>query len=130
MRKYQIILICLMVLSASSCVQKAYKKTVFITLILQNRKDIKTVGIRGNGKPLSWEADFEMKPLIKDSIYTATVITITGYKFAELKFTVNGEFELKEQPNRRLNFSDKDTTYYNAVFNLVIKPTTNSKNNK
>jgi hypothetical protein len=101
MKKYQFILIGLLVFSASSCVQKAYKKTVVITLTVQNGKDI------------------EMKPLIKDTLYTATATTITGYKFAEIKFTVNGEFELKEQPNRRLVFSERDTTFYNAVFNLV-----------
>ncbi len=119
MKKYQLIIISLLVLSASSCVQKAYKKTIVITLTVQNIKDIKTVGIRGNGKPLSWDTDFEMTPIVKDSIYTATATTVTGYKFAEIKFTVNGDFELKEQPNRRLVFSDKDTTYYNAVFNLA-----------
>lgn len=119
MKKYQFILIGMLVFSASSCVQQSYKKTVVITLTVQNGKDIKTVGIRGNGKPLSWDTDFEMKPLIKDTLYTATATTVTGYKFAELKFTVNGEFELKEQPNRRLIFSERDTTFYNAVFNLV-----------
>jgi hypothetical protein len=100
----------------NGCVQKTYRKTVVFTLTVQNIKNIKTVGIRGNGKPLSWDKDFEMKPLINDSVYSATATTITGYKFAEIKFTVNGGYELKEKPNRRLNFSDKDTTYYNAVF--------------
>ncbi len=101
----------------NGCVQKAYTKTAVVTLTVANIKDIKSVGIRGNGKPLSWDYDVEMKPIVKDSLYTATITTVTGYKFAEIKFTVNGEFELKEQPNRRVVFSDKDTTYYNAVFN-------------
>lgn len=102
----------------NGCVQKTYKKTAVITLTVPGMKDIKTVGIRGNGKPLSWDYDMELQPVIKDSVYTVTVTTVTGYRFAEVKFTVNGEFELKEQPNRRLELSDKDTTYYNAVFNL------------
>ena len=101
----------------NGCVQKSYTKTAVVTLSVANIKDIRSVGIRGNGKPLSWDSDFEMKTVIKDSLYTATVTTNTGYKFAEIKFTMNGEFELKEQPNRRVVFSDKDTTYYNAVFN-------------
>jgi hypothetical protein len=100
----------------NGCVQKSYKKTVVVTLTVPNTKGIKMVGIRGNGKPLSWSDDFEMKEVIKDSVYTATATTITGYKFAEIKFTINGEFELKQQPNRRLVFSSGDTTYYNAVF--------------
>jgi hypothetical protein len=104
------------IIAYSSCVQKSYKKTVVFTLETKGIKDITMVGIRGNGKPLSWDKDYEMKPIIKDSIYTATATTVTGYKFAEVKFTVNGEFELKEKPNRRVELSDKDTTYYNAVF--------------
>ena len=103
---------------ANGCVQKSYRKTAVVTLTVANIKDIKSVGIRGNGKPLSWDYDFEMKPVIKDSLYTATITTVTGYKFVEIKFTVNGEFELKEQPNRRVAFSDNDTTYYQAKFNI------------
>ena len=117
MKKYQLIFISLLVLFTSSCVQKAYKKTVVVTLTVQNIKDIKTTGIRGNGKPLSWNKDFAMKELVKDSLYTTTVTAVTGYKFAEIKFTVNGDFELKEQPNRRVVFSEGNTTYYNAIFN-------------
>jgi putative oxidoreductase len=115
MKKYSIIIMPLL-LSMAGCVQKSYKKTVVVTLSVPNTKDIKSVGIRGEGKPLSWNYDVEMKPLVKDSLYTATITAVTGYKFAEIKFTVNGDFELKEQPNRRVLFSDKDTTYYHAIF--------------
>jgi hypothetical protein len=109
----------LMVLSVSSCVQKAYKKTVVVTLLVPNNKNIKTVGIRGEGNPLSWDKDYEMKPVVKDSLYTATVTGTTGYKFSEIKFTVNGEFELQDKPNRRVVFAEGDTTFYNAVFNTL-----------
>ena len=117
MKKYQLLLITLLAWSITGCVQKSYKKTIVVKLTIPDNKDIKTVGIRGNGKPLSWDKDLLLKPLVKDSLYTLTTTVLTGYKFAEIKFTVNGEFELKEGPNRRLVFSDKDTTYYNAVFN-------------
>jgi len=103
---------------SNGCVQKAYQKTAVINLTVQGIKDIKTVGIRGNGNPLSWDQDVALQPVIKDSLYTITVTTVTGYRFAEIKFTVNGEFELQNQPNRRLELNDKDTIYYNAVFNL------------
>jgi len=117
MKKYSITLVGLLLLSLAGCVQKSYKKTVIVTLAVPGIKDIKSAGVRGEGKPLSWDYDFEMKPIVKDSLYTATVTAVTGYKFAEIKFTVNGEFELKGQANRRVLFSDKDTTYYTAVFN-------------
>ena len=116
MKKYSIILVSLLLFSLAGCVQKSYTKTVTVKLKVSNIKDIKTVGIRGQGKPLRWENDFELKSVEKDSLYTATITAVTGYKFAEIKFTVNGDFELKEQPNRRVVFSDKDTTYYNAIF--------------
>ena len=116
MKKYSITLLSLLLFWLDGCVQKSYTKTVVVTLKVSNIKDIKTVGIRGQGKPLSWDNDFELKPVVKDSLYTATITAVTGYKIAEIKFTVNGDFELKEKPNRRVVFSDKDTTYYNAIF--------------
>ncbi len=117
-KNYTLPFVSLILFLVQGCVQKAYKKTVVVTLTVQNMRDIKTVGIRGNGGPLSWEKDYEMKPVIKDSMYTASVSAVTGYKFAEIKFVVNGEFELKDKPNRRVVFSDRDTTYYNAVFDV------------
>jgi hypothetical protein len=116
MKNYKFLLACILGFLTASCVQKTYKKTVVITLSVPNKKEVKAVGIRGEGKPLSWDTDIEMQPVVKDSLYTTTITAVTGYKFGEIKFTVNGEFELKEQPNRRVVFSDKDTTYYNAVF--------------
>lgn len=114
-------LLTMLILSATSCVQKSYKKTVIVMLTVANKKDIQTVGVRGEGQPLSWDNDLEMKAVVKDSLYTATVTAVTGYRFAECKFTVNGEFELKDQPNRRVNLSDQDTTFYNAQFDVISK---------
>lgn len=101
----------------SSCVQKTYKRVVVVTLDVSKMRDIQSVGIRGNGNPLSWETDYPMRELTKDSLYKATFTTDTGYLFAELKCTVNGNFELQQQPNRRIIFdTKKDTTYVNIVF--------------
>lgn len=117
--KNKIIIALVFAISTVACVQKAYLKTIIVTLTISNKKDIKKVGIRGNGKPLSWREDFEMKEIIKDSVYTATVQVMTAYKFGEIKFTVDDEFEFKDQPNRRITFNEKgDTTYYNAKFGI------------
>ena len=105
--------------AGSACVQKTYRKTVVFTLHTENSKDIKTVGLRGEGSPLSWRKDTLMNTLIKDSLYQLTISAITGYKFVEVKFTINGEFELKEKPNRRVEFAEGDTTYYEAVFDKL-----------
>lgn len=101
-----------------SCVQKSSKKTVILKLNVQDIKNIQSVGIRGNDKPLSWNYDFELKPIIKDTLYGATFSVNTGYKFTEAKFTVNGQFELNEKSNRRIFFSENDTTIYKAKFDV------------
>jgi PBP1b-binding outer membrane lipoprotein LpoB len=101
----------------TGCVQPSYNRTVLVTLDVAALKDIETVGIRGEGKPLSWENDYPMTEVVKDSLYRAIMTTKTGYLFAEYKCTVNGNFELQNQPNRRVNFdTKKDTTYVNLVF--------------
>lgn len=120
MKKDLLILIVFFALATTSCVQKSYNRTVIFNLDVNGIKKIKTVGIRGNDKPLSWDYDYAMT-LGKDSIYTATITEATGYRFTSIKFTVNGDFELKEKANRKIYFEDKDTVVYYAKFN-VLKP--------
>lgn len=107
----------LLALFLTSCVQKTYKKTVVFTVDVSEIKNIKKVGIRGNDKPLSWDFDTEMKALKKDSVYQITLTGETGYKFTEVKFVVNDSIEFQNEDNRRIVFSKKDTTYFNAKFN-------------
>jgi hypothetical protein len=115
----KLIFLSIILVSVAGCVQKSYKRTVVCTLDVSGIKDIETVGVRGKGNPLSWDKDLEMKPIKKDSLYTVTLTAETGYKFAEIKFVVNGEFELENQPNRRIYFDEKsDTTYVKAKFNI------------
>jgi hypothetical protein len=102
------LLLCILL---TSCVQKTYKRTVVYTLDVSKIKNIKKVGIRGNDKPLSWDNDTEMKEIKKDSLYQTTITTNTGYKFTEVKFVVNEQFELENKENRRVIFdAKKDTT--------------------
>jgi hypothetical protein len=101
----------------SSCVQKTHKRIVVITLDVSKVDNIQSVGIRGNGDPLSWENDYPMQEIVKDSLYKAIITTETGYLFAEGKCTVNGNFELQDKPNRRIEFdTKKDTTSVHFVF--------------
>lgn len=119
MKNLSTMLILIVNLLFLSCVQKTYNKTVIYTLKIIGMKDIKSVGIRGNDKPLNWDKDYESKVIKKDSLYRAVVTYKTGYKFTEAKFTVNGEFELQNNPNRRIEFSNSDTTFYEATYNSV-----------
>lgn len=101
----------------SSCVQKTYKRTVVVTLDVSKVDNIQTVGIRGNGNPLSWENDYPMEEVVKDNLYKAVITTETGYLFVEGKCTVNGNFELKDKPNRRIEFdTKKDSTFVHFTF--------------
>lgn len=117
MKQNKLIIILLITFSIINCVQKSYKRTVVFQLDVKGIKNIKTVGLRGNN-PLNWNTDYEMI-LGKDSLYYATLSGETGYLFTEVKFTINGEFELIDQPNRRIYFdTKKDTTFYKAIFDV------------
>ena len=117
MKRNSIIILAL-IFSLASCVQKSSKKTIIVRLNVESLKGIQAVGIRGSEKPLSWDYDMELKPIKKDTLYEAYFSLITGYKFTEAKFIVNGQFELNEKPNRKIMFSEKDTTVYEAKFNV------------
>ena len=96
--------VCILSLFLTSCVQKTFKKTVVFRLNTSEIKEVKKVGIRGKDKPLSWDYDTEMKTIQKDSLYEITVTFETGYKFTEVKFVVNDDFEFKNEDNRRVVF--------------------------
>ena len=104
-------------LVVTSCVQKTYKKTVVFTLDVSEIKKVEKVGIRGSDKPLSWDFDTEMKALKKDSLFQIAITGETGYKFTEVKFVINNIFEFQNGDNRKVVFSESDTTFYNAKFN-------------
>ena len=99
-----------------SCVQKASDKTVVYLLDVSGHPNVQQAGLRGRDKPLSWDYDLPLTLVKKDSLYRAVVTTHTGYKATEVKFTLNGEFELKEKDNRRVTFGPGDTTVYRVKF--------------
>ena len=118
MKKISILFVGLLSLITTSCVQKSYKRTVNFIVDVSKIDNIKSVGIRGE-KPLDWNYDTEMIEIKKDSLYKATITFETGYKFVEMKFTVNGDYELKDKPNRKIIFAVDGETNYNAAFDVV-----------
>jgi putative oxidoreductase len=119
MLRYNLLFAFLLIVVASSCVQPSAKKTIIARLNVAGKKDIQSVGLRGSEKPLSWDYDLALTPIIKDSLYEVSFSLVTGYKFTEGKFTINGDFELKDQGNRRIVFGAGDTTIYEAVFDVA-----------
>ncbi len=119
MKKYLIVALALVVISLSSCVQKTQFRTVVFTLDVSGIPNIKTVGIRGWDSPLSWDKDYPMMEIVKDSLYQVTISGRTGRLYTEMKFSINGELEENISDNRQIYFSDKDTTFYKAKFNIM-----------
>lgn len=104
-----------------ACVQKATDKTVVYLLDVSGHPNPGLVGLRGRDKPLNWNSDQPLALVKKDSLYRAVVTIHTGYKATEVKFTLNGEFELKNQDNRRVEFGPSDTTVYRARFDVPAR---------
>lgn len=116
MKKFRI-LSAITILGLTSCVQKSYTRKVTLLLNVSGNKYIKSVGIRGENKPFSWNDDTEMEIVKKDSLYKKTFEINTGRLCTELKFTINGEFEFQDQENRKVYFNQNGETVYKATFN-------------
>jgi hypothetical protein len=115
-KKYILIFIIAMFV-VTSCVQKSYTRKVTLFLDVSGNKDIKKVGIRGENKPFSWDYDSEMEVVKKDSLYKKTFEINTGRLCTEIKFTINGNFELQDKPNRKVYFNKNGETIYRVIFN-------------
>jgi hypothetical protein len=103
-----------------SCVQKTHSYPVMFVLDVSHIPNVSEVSVRGSNLPLNWENDYPMKVLIQDSLYVADITFVTGYLGAEVKFVVNGQFELSGQENRRFMFdTTSDTTIYRAIFDKM-----------
>jgi hypothetical protein len=118
MKKF-IILLIIAIVSLTSCVQKTKKYSITLLVDVSAMKDIKNIGVRGNDKPFSWDYDTEMEVVKKDSLYKTTFTIETGRLCTELKFTVNGEFELQNKDNRKVYFNQNGETVYKAKFNKL-----------
>ncbi|MDZ7935758.1 MAG: hypothetical protein U5M51_12520 [Emticicia sp.] len=83
-------------------------------------------GVAGEGKPLSWQSDLPLKEIVKDSLYSTTLTVETGYLFSEVKFTVNGEFELQDKDNRRVIYDKSKKRYIGQNSTKLIHEKANS----
>ncbi len=106
-------------LGLTSCVQKSYTRKVTLLLDVSGSKNIQNVGIRGENKPFSWNNGITMKVIKKDSLYKKTFEIETGRLCTEIKFTLNGKFELQNQINRKIYFNRAGETVYKATFNKL-----------
>ncbi len=107
------------VLVLQSCVQPSYNRTIIFKLKVPARSNITSVGVRGNDKPFNWNSDYPLQFDPADSTYKGSATMRTGYLFTEFKFVVDGDFEFKDQANRKLFFENKDTIVYTAQYNTL-----------
>lgn len=88
--------------------------------------NVQTVGVRGSDKPMSWRTDLPLARRDSEGIWTTTVTYRTGRLVTDVKFSVNGEFELQDAPNRTVRVpkttTGGDTMVHRAVFNTPVKP--------
>lgn len=106
----------ILALTLVSCVQKAYERKVELTLRLPKKQAVTTIGVYGSDKPLSWQQPLSLEPIIADSVYRVTFTSKTGYLQTELKFMVNDQWELNNQPNRILKYNTEGVTKMEVVF--------------
>lgn len=107
----------LMLLGAG--VQPTTRQKVTYLLDVSGMKGVQAVGIRGSDKPLNWDQDLELQPIVKDSLYRATVTYQTGYRFTQVKFLVNDQMELNGQDNRQVFFADGGNTVIRARYDQL-----------
>ena len=114
--------VCSLSIALSGCVQPAYDRTIVYELDTTGVSNVQSVGVRGRDKPLSWNTDVAMAQGVPGGPYVVAITYRTGYLVTEVKFTMNGEFELANKDNRIVRMSRTstggDTTVYRAKYNV------------
>jgi len=93
-----------------SCVQPAHVQSVTFSLDAEGVPRGSIVAVRGSDRPLSWDTDTIMEFDSISNRYICTVKIVTGYKFTEYKYVINGGFESLAGGNRRLSFDESRRT--------------------
>jgi hypothetical protein len=116
MNNWKIIITCAIITFFASCVQPSRTVIVKVQLNTVGIDSVYSAGVRGE-LPLNWDVDMPLTPIVKDSLYEGLFSVTTGYAFTEIKFVVNGQFESFDG-NRKVVFSNQDTTVYKTIYNL------------
>ncbi|WP_298516405.1 hypothetical protein [uncultured Kordia sp.] len=113
------ILVLLFLVSITSCVQETYLKTVTVKLDMNGVSTTENVGVKGNFTNPSWKQVIPLTDDDHDGIFEATLSQKTAVNAIQFKFVNQGQYELKDQPNRTLEFKYKpETITYEAIFDV------------
>lgn len=113
------ILIIILALSFTNCVQETHLKTVTFKVDMRQVDNPSQVGVRGNFTENSWNDTLLMTDNDADGVYELTIEKKTAINGIEFKF-VNAydQFELKDQNNRSIQFEYRpEMIVYEAAFN-------------
>ena len=112
------VLIGLVLLALSSCVQEEHTKEVTFKVDMRNYDSFTEVGIRGQFTSPPWQVTVPMSDVDKDGFFEVTVEQQTAQSSAEFKFVIdNDQFELECLPNRSIRFSyQPEVILYTGVF--------------
>ncbi|WP_157962312.1 hypothetical protein [Winogradskyella aurantiaca] len=113
------ILIIILALSFTNCVQETHLKTVTFKVDMRQVDNPSQVGVRGNFTENSWNDTLLMKDNDADGVNELTIEKKTAINGIEFKFVnAHDQFELKDQNNRSIQFEYKpEMIVYEAVFN-------------
>lgn len=114
----------------SSCVQETHQKVITFKIDMNAVENVANVGLKGNFTNPSWKQFIPMTDDNNDGVYEVTLTDTTAVNNIRFKFVnQNDQFELKNQPNRILNFEYKpETLTYEATFNVAEGKTSNTNN--
>ena len=118
MKNINVTIICLlMFIFFNSCVQNTKKQIVKFYVDTNGIENINSVGVRGQIYPLNWNKNFELNDKNSDKIYEGEITFDIPFDFVELKFVKNqNQFELLDQPNRRVYFDASGNTEFSVRF--------------
>ena len=117
MKTIKQLLVILIATSTMSCVQETHLKTFYFKVDMKGVSNINNPGIRGQFTSPAWETVIPLTDANNDSIYEAKVEFTAAQYDIKFKFVNNGEYELKDLPNRSIKFEyDPETFEYKAQF--------------
>jgi len=120
MKKIIILSIIMSFFTFQSCVQKVHIKEITFKVDMNHVSTVENVGIKGNFTNPSWEKIIPLTDENNDGIYEGTFREKTAATTIQFKFVNQNQYELKDQPNRTLQFEFKpEILTYEATFNVA-----------
>ena len=112
------LLLGIVIVAFSSCVQEEHTKKVTFKVDMRNYDSFSEVGLRGQFTSPPWQVTVPMSDADEDGFFEVTLEQKTAQSSAEFKFVIdNDQFELECQPNRSIQFNyQPEVILYTGIF--------------